>query len=509
MNNNFILTILIPTYNRSLYICRLLQFFENSSIYKTLTQDIEIVIADNCSNDEKAGNIKNLYQAIPNCRLISHEEHVPTAEENVFRSFKNCSGEYIWVLGDDDIPVFENLCEIISELKSNQHDFLIFNSPIIGRDSAITSLGTLKIHGQKFTDDIVKITMQNGFWFVLAGMSSQILRASFVKDYDFATVMKESIVYSHVTAYLDCFRGKQTTCFNYPLVWYKVTYRDISHWQKAAQKMDVFDEYFWTLGFIKQLKFLTKKGILNFNSLFYSLDQNEFYKFRLINVVHEKFYNQLLLGTESGNPRQLLKQDDFYEIFDFLLASSIYLRESLWDMEKIYKDFLAKKQKPTAELKSQICERFPKINSDLLYGFFIRNCEDYLIYKIFDTYYAIKSDHIEYLKEELRYVNPQPSIGLLYIENSIEKVELLIRKKESDTSEKSLDSLKKVCEFYKNLTAEKDLLLQKYSASIHERDAVIHRNYSPSKARNKLKKSFLKRKNQIKNFYSGIRPNFS
>ena len=113
------------------------------------------------------------------------------------------------------------------------------------------------------------------------------------------------------------------------------------------------------------------------------------------------------------------------------------------------------------------------------------------------------------MKEELRYVNPQPSIGLLYIENSIEKVELLIRKKESDTSEKSLDSLKKVCEFYKNLTAEKDLLLQKYSASIHERDAVIHRNYSPSKARNKLKKSFLKRKNQIKNFYSGIRPNFS
>ena len=275
MNNNFILTILIPTYNRSLYICRLLQFFENSSIYKTLTQDIEIVIADNCSNDEKAGNIKNLYQAIPNCRLISHEEHVPTAEENVFRSFKNCSGEYIWVLGDDDIPVFENLCEIISELKSNQHDFLIFNSPIIGRDSAITSLGTLKIHGQKFTDDIVKITMQNGFWFVLAGMSSQILRASFVKDYDFATVMKESIVYSHVTAYLDCFRGKQTTCFNYPLVWYKVTYRDISHWQKAAQKMDVFDEYFWTLGFIKQLKFLTKKVIQKYNSLLYSIDQNE------------------------------------------------------------------------------------------------------------------------------------------------------------------------------------------------------------------------------------------
>jgi hypothetical protein len=476
----------------------LLQFFKNSPIYKGLAQDIEIIIADNLSNDEKAGDIKDLHQSLQNCRLISYEEHVPTAEENVFRSFKHCSGEYIWVLGDDDIPIFENLPNIISELKSGQHDFLIFNSSVIGGDSAITSLDTLKIHGQKFTNDIVDITSQNGFWFVLAGMSSQILRASYVKDYNFGEILQESIIYSHVTSYLDCFRGKKTTCFNYPLVWYKVTYRDISHWQKAAQKMNVFDEYFWTLGFIKQLKFLIKKGILNPSTLFYSFDQNEFNKFRLINAVHEKFYNQILLGISSGDKRQILKESEFYEIFDFLLSSSIYLRESLWDIEKIYKDFLEKKEKPTAEIQLRICKRYTQINSDLLYGFFIRNYADYLIYKISNTFYAIQNEHVDYLKEEMRYVNPQTYVGLLYIGNSIEEIESLIDKKEINSCEQDSNNFKKVSEFYKNLSIEKDHLLQKYSSSIHERDIIIQKNLARAKIKNRLKKFFLKFFNQIK-----------
>src|ERR1700753_817287 len=123
-NQKKLLSILIPTYNRYGYLRRLLQYF----IEKEITprhHEIEIVVANNCSQDETSKLFEEFKNVLPDLRWINHSHHVSSAEENVFRSFVNCDGQYIWVLGDDDIPVFENLSQVLEELKSDKHDFLI------------------------------------------------------------------------------------------------------------------------------------------------------------------------------------------------------------------------------------------------------------------------------------------------------------------------------------------------------------------------------------------------
>ena len=123
------LTILIPVYNGAKFLGGLLESFATflSDQSRSFVDDFEIVVVNNRSEDATLKIAKSFENRILNLRVVTPETHVFSAEENVFRSFELCRGEYTWVLGCDDIVRFEALPEVMQIARDGTYDIAIFN----------------------------------------------------------------------------------------------------------------------------------------------------------------------------------------------------------------------------------------------------------------------------------------------------------------------------------------------------------------------------------------------
>lgn len=107
------LSIVIPTYNRTKLLINLV-----SSIMRIMPQWVELVILDNSSpnsdlfEDHFSDDINN-----GSIKFIKHKYNVE-GNENILRCFEHAQGEWIWVLGDDDI-IYPKTFEIIEESLNN------------------------------------------------------------------------------------------------------------------------------------------------------------------------------------------------------------------------------------------------------------------------------------------------------------------------------------------------------------------------------------------------------
>jgi len=63
--------------------------------------DYEIVVADNCGDEEVAAVVNAVQQRHPRVKHIRSDRVIPMAE-NWERGLAACTGEYVSVLGDDD-----------------------------------------------------------------------------------------------------------------------------------------------------------------------------------------------------------------------------------------------------------------------------------------------------------------------------------------------------------------------------------------------------------------------
>jgi len=108
------LTIAIPTYNRNAILCRNLAL-----LLPQLTADCELVIIDNCSRIPVAHTLRGLLEDYPSVttRLIRNKVNIGCVA-NVLRCFELCESEWLWVLGDDDIPEVDCIETITSCLST-------------------------------------------------------------------------------------------------------------------------------------------------------------------------------------------------------------------------------------------------------------------------------------------------------------------------------------------------------------------------------------------------------
>ena len=98
-NSEYLLTIAVPTYNRSKYLDRCLgSLFANIRGYE---RDIEILIANNASTDD-TDNIITKYINLGYKLKYHVHEHNCGLEGNLYYCFNNSNGKYLWIFGDDD-----------------------------------------------------------------------------------------------------------------------------------------------------------------------------------------------------------------------------------------------------------------------------------------------------------------------------------------------------------------------------------------------------------------------
>jgi glycosyltransferase involved in cell wall biosynthesis len=122
---SIILTIAIPTYNRSRNLDQLLRAL--SVELASLEKDVEILVSDNASSDQTAEVTERFSTDHPKARIVRNSANIG-AEANVVQCFEMSRGRYVWLMGDDDMPKSGTLRKIVALLEDQEPDLVHLSS---------------------------------------------------------------------------------------------------------------------------------------------------------------------------------------------------------------------------------------------------------------------------------------------------------------------------------------------------------------------------------------------
>ena len=115
-----LLTIAIPTWNRSACLMQLLELLVVQIIDR---RQVEVIVSDNASTDNTQHVVCSFQRRGAPITYIRNQENVG-AENNVVQCFEQARGEYVWILGDDDLIVPGGLDAILPVLEARQYDLI-------------------------------------------------------------------------------------------------------------------------------------------------------------------------------------------------------------------------------------------------------------------------------------------------------------------------------------------------------------------------------------------------
>lgn len=130
------LTIGIPTYNRNVELINLIK-----SLQPQLNDNIKVIIIDNCSTIPIKQSIEEA-GVILTSNFSILENHVNIGgNANILRCFEYCETEWLWVIGDDDIPSPVAIKIILEKIEGlNNVAFLNFSDSLhIHKDELISN----------------------------------------------------------------------------------------------------------------------------------------------------------------------------------------------------------------------------------------------------------------------------------------------------------------------------------------------------------------------------------
>ncbi|NHA04457.1 glycosyltransferase family 2 protein [Mucilaginibacter sp. HC2] len=133
--SDFLLTIAIPTYNREVYLRRLLEsLFNQKSDFKN---QVEIIISDNASTDNTQAVIGDFMNNKLEISLITNPENIGS-DRNIAQCYTKAKGKYVVAFGDDDV-LYPNSVAIILDIINKVKDFgvLYLNWELIKKDRLI------------------------------------------------------------------------------------------------------------------------------------------------------------------------------------------------------------------------------------------------------------------------------------------------------------------------------------------------------------------------------------
>jgi|SaaInlStandDraft_5_1057022.scaffolds.fasta_scaffold08310_2 glycosyltransferase involved in cell wall biosynthesis len=121
LKNKKLLSICIPTYNRDEYLLNLLKILANEaqSVDK-YTNDFEICISDNNSTDCTQDIVRSFESLLP-IYSKKNKDNIG-AGMNYLEVVKMSTGEYVWVIGDDDKIIEGSLLYILDLINKTKYD---------------------------------------------------------------------------------------------------------------------------------------------------------------------------------------------------------------------------------------------------------------------------------------------------------------------------------------------------------------------------------------------------
>ncbi len=123
-NNRPILTISIPTYNRSFFLDELLSCLLDQCVSNP---KIELLVSDNDSSDETPSIVEAYIDRGLEIRYLRNTANIG-ADRNFLQCFEKARGKYVWIIGDDDVVKPGAIGKIITYLEANEYNLIYVNS---------------------------------------------------------------------------------------------------------------------------------------------------------------------------------------------------------------------------------------------------------------------------------------------------------------------------------------------------------------------------------------------
>ena len=119
-NNKISLSIAIPTWNRAPRLEKLL----DSILFQTkeLKGEVEICVSDNNSSDNTMEIVTGFQKKYPGLINYNKNKENIGAERNMLLLMEMAKGDFIWLMGDDDLITSNGLNEVINFIKKNKEE---------------------------------------------------------------------------------------------------------------------------------------------------------------------------------------------------------------------------------------------------------------------------------------------------------------------------------------------------------------------------------------------------
>jgi len=119
-----LLTLAIPTYNRSRYLRELLSVLHDQVARESR---VELIISDNASPDDTPSVVAEFQQLGLPVRYLRNPENIG-ADGNFLQCFEQARGKYFWLFGDDDVLLPGALRLLVELLAAHTYDLVYVNS---------------------------------------------------------------------------------------------------------------------------------------------------------------------------------------------------------------------------------------------------------------------------------------------------------------------------------------------------------------------------------------------
>ncbi|MCX8503201.1 MAG: glycosyltransferase family 2 protein [Beijerinckiaceae bacterium] len=121
-----VLTIAIPTWNRAVYLERCLSRIHDEATIIDLGS-IEILVCDNSSFDATSEILQQFVQIGLCLRIIRNSENIGS-DRNIAQCFNEARGEYVLILGDDDLLCRGTLKWLVERTQERKYGVICYKS---------------------------------------------------------------------------------------------------------------------------------------------------------------------------------------------------------------------------------------------------------------------------------------------------------------------------------------------------------------------------------------------
>lgn len=141
---DYLLTIAIPTYNRSSLLQRTI-----NSIVCQYDSRVELLVSDNASSDDTEEVMNKYLKEYDYIKYIRNQENIGP-DNNFLQCYQKASGKYVLLLGSDDLVHHNSIKIILDFLEKNNPSWVFLNFNTFKNDNYIDgnfSKNYLKING--------------------------------------------------------------------------------------------------------------------------------------------------------------------------------------------------------------------------------------------------------------------------------------------------------------------------------------------------------------------------